>query len=156
MSSEAERAAKRRAMIDETIAALIAEAEAKELARGVVLTNPDGWRAWKRQAVIDQAKRAGPGWLRSQHQRLGLRRPTEPERYCAQCERRLRVGWLELDDGTTYCDEVCQNGGKATTFAEFVAKAEPGDVEVFRRIAPRLFVASDSERRDVTNGGAIT
>lgn len=139
MTSAEERAAQRRAMIEATIVALVEEAEQKELARGTVLTNPDGWRAWKRQAVIDQAKREGAGWLRSQHERLGLRRPQEPERYCRQCDRRLRVAWLELEDGTTYCDEVCQGGGKPTTFSEFVANASPEDVAAFRRIAPRLF-----------------
>lgn len=156
MTSAQEREANRRAMIEATIVALVAEAEQREIARGTILSNPDGWRAWKRQAVIDQAKREGAGWLRSQHARLGLRQPQEPERYCAECDRRLRGAWLELEDGTAYCDEVCQSGGKPTTFSEFLAKAKPEDVEAFRRIAPRLFVQHGENAGDVTSGDPDT
>jgi hypothetical protein len=94
--------------VTRTLDALVEEAYKLALDRGVAITNPDGWRNWKRAVYADTARREGPGYLRHHHQRLGLAATHRPTLTCAHCAERINGLAVRHDnDPTTYCSNQC-------------------------------------------------
>lgn len=95
--------------VNQTLDALVDEAYQRALDQGVAITNPDGWRAWKRKVYADTARREGPGYLRKHHQRLGLAHTRKIERSCEKCGGPIIGNAWHANDDTTriYCSSSC-------------------------------------------------
>jgi hypothetical protein len=146
MPTSEEKAEKVRRVLD----ALVEEAYQREIARGTAISKPENWRAWKRERYVDQARREGPGWLRSQYTRLVGAEPRRPARRCAHCDAIITTAWLEVDD-QPYCDEHCRDGAPLMSFREYVESQRAKGREItgpIRRVADQLnldTILEDSE-----------
>lgn len=97
-----------RDLVNQTLDALVNEAYQRALDQGVAITNPDGWRAWKRKVYADTARREGAGYLRKHHQRLGLGNTRKIERTCDKCDARvITVTTNDDQPGKTFCSYEC-------------------------------------------------
>lgn len=96
-----------RELVTTTLNALVDEAYQHALDRGVAITNPDAWRAWKRNVYAEQARREGPGYLRKHHQRLGLNTSRTERPACPKCGASILTPTQRDDDPTTYCSYTC-------------------------------------------------
>lgn len=109
-----------------TLNALVDEAYQIALDRGLAITNPEAWRAWKRSVYTETAKREGPGYLRKHHQRLGLGTTTRPDPIsCAKCGAAIITLTHTDDDPTTpYCSYACA-GIRTMSLTEWLNTATP-------------------------------
>lgn len=95
-------------VVNRTLDALVAEAYEQALARGVAITNPDGWRAWKRKVYIDTARREGPGYLRAHHARLGLTATRHLARTCDKCDAHvITITTRDDQPDAIFCSYTC-------------------------------------------------
>lgn len=135
MKTDAERAR-------QTIDALVEEAYRRALDRGEAITNPDGWRAWKRRVYVETARREGPGYLRGHYQRLGLGSAYPEPIRCGSCGASVVGNPVRKHDSdpTPYCSNACA-GIPTMTLAEWLATRTEADetefTERMRRIASR-------------------
>ena len=126
-----------REKVQRTLDALVNEAYTIALDRGLAITNPDAWRAWKRDVYTTTAKREGAGYLRKHHQRLGLGTTTTPRIVCAKCNGNVVTLTNRDDDpNTPYCSYKC--AGIATmSLAEWLETATPEQRANMARLRPR-------------------
>lgn len=118
-----------------TIDALVEEAYQHALDKGVAITNPDGWRAWKRSVYVETAKREGAGYLRRHFQRLGLGTIIQHRVKCVECGGDVIGHPVTSDAGVApFCSYQCA-GIKTMTLAEWMqTKATPEQREAMKRI----------------------
>lgn len=120
-----------------TLDALVDEAYRIALDRGVAITNPDGWKNWKRAVYADTARREGPGYLRHHHQRLGLALPHQPPPICPTCGGNIITATHRDDDpNTTYCSYDCA-GIQTMTLTEYIATLPPDKRDTMTRLRRR-------------------
>lgn len=146
MGNREERAEKVRRVLD----ALVDEAYQREISRGTAISKPDSWRAWKRERYVEQARREGPGWLRSQYARLIGGDPPKPSRFCTHCNNILSTAWLEVD-GEAYCDEACRDGEPLMTLAQYVEAQRAKGREItgpIQRVAEQLNLSASLSEED--------
>ena len=111
--------------VTRTLDALVDEAYRIALDRGIAITNPDGWKRWKRAVYADTARREGPGYLRHHHQRLGLGTTTRTIIRCDNCGHQVVTPTHRDNDTThTYCSYACA-GIPTMTLAEYLATLTP-------------------------------
>lgn len=123
--------------VTRTLDALVDEAYRIALDRGVAITNPDGWRRWKRAVYADTARREGPGYLRHHHQRLGLGVSHQPPPICPKCGSNIITPTRRDDDpDTTYCSYDCA-GIRTMTLTEYLATLPPDQRDTMTRIRRR-------------------
>ena len=115
MTSDAER-------VQKTLDALVDEAYRKAVASGMAITNPDGWRLWKRGIYIATAKREGAGYLKAQYQRLGVGAAYPTQRTCAKCGERVHGHPSHTDENGDYCSLACA-GIQAVSLSEWLETA---------------------------------
>jgi endogenous inhibitor of DNA gyrase (YacG/DUF329 family) len=121
--------------VQQTLDALVEEAYQLAITRGLAITNPDGWRAWKRSVYVETAKREGAGYLRGHHRRLGLGNAYPPRPSCAKCATPIAGNPYQKtdDDPTPFCSYECA-GVRTMTLREWIAQATPEQADAFRRV----------------------
>lgn len=102
-----------------TLDALVDEAYQAALDKGTAITNPDKWRAWKRNVYAETAKREGAGYLRKHYERLGLGATNLETPRCHACDLPIVTPTRRDDDASVYCSYKCA-GIEAMTFQEFL------------------------------------
>lgn len=127
-----------RDQVTRTLDALVEEAYQHALDRGIAITNPDAWRAWKRTVYADQARREGAGYLRKHHQRLGLGSARRIERTCDKCAAHVITATTRDDEpDAVYCSYKCA-GIETMSLDEWLAtKATPEQRDSMTRIRRR-------------------
>ena len=128
MSTDRERA-------QATLDALVEEAYRQALDRGMGITNPDRWKAWKRSVYVETAKREGAGYLRKHHQRLGLGSAVRLRVKCVECDGDVIGHPVTADAGIApFCSYQCA-GIETMTLAQWMEKsATPAQREAMQKI----------------------